>query len=344
MGAPFHFYEHLFTDLNAALTTYVNDVAASVVGAISGVAYTLLMIYMMLWGWTTLRGMISEPITDGATRLIRLTVIVGLAINAGRYGAYVSDYIMAMPDVLAAKVAGGSAISSVQYLDTLMSNMYDFGSIYYNFAMANKSYGIPDLSHLGIAYIVWLVGLLATAYGAFLFALAKMALSIVMGVGPIFVLSLIFEGTKKLFDAWVGQVLNYVFLVMLSAAAVKLILSILQSYLTAVGPLGTDPGLDQALPAIAFAAIGALVLTQVSPLASALGGGVAVSTLGAAGWAYGKTVGTFAAMRPTNLRRELNKVRSDGRIARNAVGRVAGAPMAVYRRITNARGNSVSKG
>lgn len=371
MASSFHFYEKLITELNTALNTYVHDTAGNIVGQISGVAYTLLMIYMMLWGWTTMRGMISEPITDGITRIVRLTVIVALAINLGRYESYLSNYFMQMPDALAAAVAGASAGSSVQYLDVLMSNMYDFGDRYYQAAQANSTMGIPDLGMLAIAYVVWLIGLLATAYAAFLFALAKLALSIVLGVGPIFILSLIFEGTKKLFDAWIGQVLNYIFMVMLSAAAVKLILTILQHYLSDATPSGADPGIDQALPAVALAAIGALVLTQVSSLASALGGGVAVSTLGAAAWAYGKTTGSFAAMRPTNLRREMNKLRSDGRIARGvlsngvggaaaarvagaaapaargagyAAGRAASVPMAVYRRITNARTNAVSKG
>ena len=56
-ASDFHFYEDTFTRLNGVLGAYVSGTATSVIGAISGVAYTLLMIYIMLWGWSMLRGM-----------------------------------------------------------------------------------------------------------------------------------------------------------------------------------------------------------------------------------------------------------------------------------------------
>ncbi len=347
MSAPsdFHFYEDTFTNLNSALTTYVGDVAGNIIGSISGVAYSMLMIYMMLWGWSTLRGMISEPITDGVTRIIRLSVIVGIALNLGRYNTYLSNFLWNTPDALAAIVASGysDSTSNVQYLDGLMSKMYDLGDAFWQ--KANASGGlIPDLGLMAVGIGIWIAGVAATAYGAFLLALSKMALAIILGIGPLFVLLLIFEGTKRFFEAWMGQALNYVFLVVLTAGAIKLILTILNTYLTAAGAgVAADPTIDGALPALVLCVIAALVMMQLPSIASALGGGVAISTLGAAGWAYGKTTGAVSAMRPTNLRRSYNKAASDVRIARGAAGKVAGAPAAVYRRITGGTKNRVSQ-
>lgn len=370
-AADFHFYEDTFNRLSAALGTYVSGTAANIIGAISGVAYTLLMIYMMLWGWTTLRGMISEPITDAITRIVRLTVIIALAINVGIYNGYIVNFLWNSPDALASVVASGysNPLSNVQYLDTLMGKLYDLGDAYWQKGNATT---IPSVGLLLVAILIWAAGVIATAYGAFLFALSKMALAVLLGIGPVFVLLLIFNGTKRFFESWLGQALNYVFLIVLTAATVKLMVTIIDFYLGA-SMAGTiaDPTIDRAIPAIVLCIICALVMMQMPSLASALGGGAAISTLGAAAWAYGKTAGSFAAMRPTNLRREMNKLRSDGRIARGvfsngvggaAAGRVAGAagpaargagyaagravsaPMAVYRRITNARTNAVSKG
>jgi type IV secretory pathway VirB6-like protein len=90
-ASEFHFYEDTFRKLTEALNTYVTDVATSIIGAITDVAYTLLLIYVMLWGWSTIRGMISEPVMDGAVRVIRLTVIVSIALNLGLYNAFVTD-------------------------------------------------------------------------------------------------------------------------------------------------------------------------------------------------------------------------------------------------------------
>lgn len=347
MSAPssFHFYEDTFRNLNNALTTYVGDVASNIIGSITGVAYSMLMIYMMLWGWSTLRGMITEPITDGATRMIRISVIVAIALNLGRYNTYLSNFLWQTPDALAAIVASGysDSTSNVQYLDGLMSKLYDLGDAFWQ--KANAAGGIfPDFGLLLVGIGIWIGGVAATAYGAFLLALSKMALAILLGIGPIFVLLLIFDGTKRFFEAWIGQALNYVFLVVLTASAIKLILTILDTYLNVAGPgMQADPTIDGALPALVLCVIAALVMMQLPSVASALGGGVAIGTLGAVGWAYGKTTGAASSMRPTNLKRSLNKAKSDVRIAKQAAGSVASAPAAVYRRITGGSKNRVSQ-
>lgn len=342
----FGFYSRMFTELSNALTSYVSDTATNIIGAITPVATTLVTIYVMLWGWSMMRGVISEPITDGVGRIVRLALIVGIALQFGLYNGFLADWLWNTPDSLASYVGGDTGTTNASYLDTLMSKMYDFGDAYYQKSMANKNtFGIPDMGLLIMAWAIWAVAVIATGYGAFLLALAKMGLAVALGVGPIFILLTIFEPTKRFFDAWIGQVLNYVFLVMLSAATIKLIMTILEKYLTdAAGSVLADPSLNQALPAIVFSIIGALALVQMPAMASALGGGVALGTLGAVSWAYGKTRGGMAAMRPTNMRRSFNKARSDVRIAGNAAKAAAGAPMAVYRKITGGTRNRVARG
>lgn len=349
MPAPspseFHFYEDTFSRLNGSLSTYVSDVATSIIGAITPVATTLITIYVALWGWSMIRGVIQEPVLDGLGRIVRLAIITGIALNLGRYNGYISDWIWNSPDALAGIIASGhsDSMANTQYLDVLMGKIYDLGSAFKYAAEQHSTLGIPDLGLMAAAIGIWAVGIVATGYGAFLLALAKMALAILLGVGPIFVLLTIFEPTKKFFDAWIGQALSYVFLVMLTAAAIKLIMTILEAYLTNTGS-PANPGIFDALPAIVLGIIGALVLMQLSSIASALGGGAAIGTLGAVSWMYGKAKGGASAMRPTNVKRSLNKAKSDVRIAGGAAKAVAGAPMAAYRKVTGANKNRVSKG
>ena len=345
MPAPsdYHFYEDTFVKLKNALTTYIGDVSGDVIAAISGVAYSMLMIYTMLWGWTMLRGMISEPITDGVTRIVRLAVIVGIALNLGRYATFISTFLWTTPDAMASIVANGysNPQSNVQFLDGLMSKLYDLGYAYYQSAFASPGM-FPDFGKLAAAFLIWIAAVVATAYAAFLLALSKMALAILLGIGPIFVLLLVFEGTKRFFDAWLGQALNYVFLVILTAGAIKLMMTIIVQYLNvaASGVMAT-PTIELAVPAIVLCLIAALVMMQLPSIASALGGGVAISTLGAAGWSYGKATSTMAAMRPTALKRSYHRAASDLRIAGRAAKAVGSVPMSVYRKITAGRKNTI---
>ncbi|MBV7483233.1 type IV secretion system protein [Bordetella sp. BOR01] len=347
MAADFHFYERILSELNGALSGYVTDVATDVIASITPVTTTLLMIYVMLWGWSMMRGMISEPVIDGTTRLIRLSVICAFALTIGNYNGVIADFLWQSPEALANIVSSGNAESTgnVQFLDSLMSQIYDFGNTYWASGNASGRF-LPDLGKLGIALAIWGAGLVATAYGAFLLILSKLALSILLGIGPIFILLLIFDGTKRFFDSWIAQTLNYVFMAVMAAGAVRLILTILQTYLTAASTADgvADVAISAALPAVALCVIGALVMMQLSSIASALGGGVAISTLGAVAWAYGNTKGGLTSMRPTNLKRGINKMRADVRIAKNAAVSTATAPLAVYRKITTPRANRVARG
>lgn len=363
MPSAFHFYERTFSELDKALIGYWESVANSIVGAITPVATTLIIIYVMLWGWSMMRGVISEPLTDGIARIVRLTVITGIALSVTRYGDFLADMLWNSPEILASYIASGSSNSSnnMQFLDGLMSQIYDLGDAYWQ--KANASSGmlpIPDLGQTAIAILVWIAGLFATGYGAFLLALSKMALAIILAVGPLFILLTIFEPTRRFFDAWMGQSLNYVFLVMLTAAAIKLIMRILDTYLGDVAAAGAlaDPSISQALPCIVLCIIGMLVMMQLPSVASALGGGVAVSTLGAVGWAYGKTKGALGSGRDLATGKTLSDMRAARRArvtnarwaARNpgltsrAASAAGAAPMAVYRKITGGRSHSASRG
>lgn len=348
MASEFHFYQRIFSELSSALGSYVSDVSSNVIGAITPVASTLIMIYVMLWGWAMLRGSIQEPITDGVGRIVRMSVISAVALTAGYYNGFLSDMLWQSPDALGSYIASGysDASSNTQFLDQLMSQIYDLGDAYWQKANASSGLaGIPDLGMTAVAILVWAAGIISTGYGAFLLALSKMALAIVLGVGPIFILMTLFEPTKRFFDVWIGQALNYVFLAMLTSAAIKLIMTIVQKYMMDATGAGVvaDPSISQALPALALCIIGALVMMQLPSMASALGGGVAIGTLGAVGWAYGKGTSGISAMRPTNLRRSMNRARSDVRIARDAAKAVGGAPAALYQKVTGGTRNRVGK-
>jgi len=344
-ATPLAFYSRMFTELNTALDTYVQSTATKVIDAITPVATTLLTIYVMLWGWSMMRGIISEPITDGVNRIVRLSIITGIALQLGYYNSFIVDFLWNSPDAMGAYISGDSSnITTAAYLDTLMSKMNAFADAYKQKADANSDWGIPDLSLWLMSKLIWFAGLAVTAYGAFLLALAKIGLAIGLSIGPIFVLLTIFESTKRFFDSWMGQILNYVFMVILSVAAMKLILTVLETYLTRSSGVVVDPTVNQALPALAFALIGTLTLVQVPSMASALGGGIALSTLGAVAWSFNKLRNGLRRMRPSNVRRSFNRARADARAVKGAATSTARAATAVYRRITGRGRNSVSSG
>ena len=166
-----------------------------------------------------------------------------------------------------------------------------------------------------------------------------MFLAILLALGPIFVLLIMFEPTKKLFDGWIGQCLNYVFLPVLIAAGIKLIFTILETYLNAHNLITVNV----AIQTIVLSFIAVLVIRQLPSVASALGGGVAISSLGAVGWGYDNAKKLAGSLLPKNQGRSGAQAQPASQVTGGSVKSTRGMPSAVYRKLTSSNVNRISK-
>jgi type IV secretion system protein VirB6 len=142
---------------------------------------------------------------------------------------------------------------------------------------------------------------------------------------------------------------------MLTSAVIYLVLSLCQSYLGDLNKFGAlqNPGLDQTAPLFFLCGAAVIFLMQIPSFASGLGGGVAISTLGAMTAAYRAVKGaaggaknlmtgqTLSDMR--GARRERARNREWAKEHPGLTARTAGLPMAAYRKLTSLRKNTVTK-
>lgn len=311
-ASDFDFFSTSYAHLSSVLNDYVSTTASTVVAAITPVATQLFTLYVIIYGISMLRGLVEEPITDFAMRTVRMAIILGFALNLGIYNAQVVSFLWNTPDAMAAFVTGTSTTgtSNMTYLDGLMSQFYNLGQQYWAYSSGATSL---DIGPKIVSVCIWLAGIVVTAYAAFLLILAKMALAVILGIGPIFILLLMFEGTKRFFEAWLGQALNYVFVVVLTSAAVKLILSLISAYMGNAAAAAATGAVSAAIPPLALGVIGALVLMQLSSVASALGGGVAISTLGAGNAIWSKARGAAGGAKNLASGKTLSDMRAQRR-------------------------------
>lgn len=364
--ATITFYTVLMSNLDTTVTNFISTSTAAVATSISSAAYSLVTLYVILWGWATLRGTVSEPIGDGIARLIKIVVILTASLNMLYYNGWIVNFFYNTPDALASVVTGIPAASSTSFLDAFMGQMFDMSDSYKS--LANASIGFPDLTLLVMSWAIALSGLALTLFGAFLTMLAKVGLAIILALGPIFILTTIFESTKRYFDAWLGYVINFILLIVLVGAGLHLINTIIGTWITTnAGVIAGSPNFIDALQPIAYSIIGLLTLMQVPSMASSLGGGAAISTLGAMNWAAVK-LSSGAKSTRNGARSALNEVNGTNSYTRHRARRQAeigrgvrakragtvasvtktvvreGAPMAAYNHITrNRTGGNVRK-
>ena len=109
-----------------------------------------------------------------------------------------------------------------------------------------------------------------------------------MALGPLFIALLLFDSSRRFFEAWMAQLANYALITILTVLVAALLLQIVQAYAEQTAARGTAIVTVDALDMVLVAVLVFLVLRQVMPIAAGLAGGIALSTFGAAsrlvGW------------------------------------------------------------
>jgi type IV secretion system protein VirB6 len=142
---------------------------------------------------------------------------------------------------------------------------------------------VADFGFFIAGLVVWiLVGALCV-YAMFLIALASIAQAVLLALGPLFVVSLLFDGTRRFFSAWIAQLANYALITILTIMIAALLLHVVQSYATQTAARGTEIFTVDALNMVLVAVLVFLILRQVMPIASGLAGGLALNSFGVVG-------------------------------------------------------------
>ena len=277
--------------LDAQLTSYIANNTARLSAALEPAAVTLGTIYVMVWGYLQLTGKIEEPFMTGLRRIMLLVIVLGGALQLWLYNAVIVDTFYNAPAQLAAAVAG--AASPVSTLDVVwQAGGTVAGQLWSRAGLFNGDFGFYIAGVL-----VWMIMGLVCCYAMFLIALSKIALAVLLALGPLFIIFRLFEGTRRLFDAWLMQLANYGFITVLTVLVGALLLTLIQSYATQTAARGAALATVDALDMLLAAVIVLLVLRQIMPIAASLAGGGSLSTMGT--WSRG--VGGFVRSLPGRI-------------------------------------------
>lgn len=276
MRAPTNFFTANLEYIRAVCDAYVGEQVAAVARAIAPAAFTFLGVYVVLWGFASMRGAIKEPLMDMAERVLKISLIFGVGIGLAEYNTVISETFLHGPDDLVAAMARSpDANGFTGGLDTLFSQGFDIGRHFW--AKAGLFNG--DMGLYFIALAVWTLTIIVTAYGFFLMALSKVAMTAILALGSLFILSLLFETTAGFFNSWIRQLSNY-FLVPVLVMAVNLLVLKLFSRAASNAAIASAGDVDQIFPFMTMGVISLLALASVLTVAAGLAGGVSLSSFG----------------------------------------------------------------
>jgi type IV secretion system protein VirB6 len=290
MGFFLNFWTYLQNNVLSTISTVTSDIAASLQPA----AVTIATMYVMAWGYLHFRGQIEEPIMDGAIRIIRLAAIMGVALSLWEYNAVLVDFFVNSPAALSNAILGGNA--AMNTVDTVWVKGGGVAeSLMKQGGIVNGNIGF----YLAGFAVYLFVGLICV-WMAYLYCLSLVAVGLLLAIGPLLILGLMFETTKRFFESWMAQLSNYALIIILASVGAKILLNTLQLYADAAAAKGAGVQIAEGIQLCLASGFILLVMRQVPIMATSLGGGVALGTyntlsrlLKGAGGGAGRTLYQF---------------------------------------------------
>ena len=269
------FFAEFSAWLNALLANYVGDQTARVSATLEPAIVATATLYVTVWGYLQLTGKIEEPFVSGLKRIVVLSIVLGVSLQLWLYNTIIVDTFFDAPGQLAAQIIG--ADDSVTIVDRIIFLGGDAGGLLMQkggILNGNFSYDIAG-------FAVYLIVGLTAIYTIFLLTLSRVALSVLLALGPIFITLLLFDSTRHYFLSWLGQLANYALVSLLAALAAALMMTLIATAAQAAANQGGGIQVADAVRVCMAAGLTFLIMRQVMPIAAGLAHGVALQSYGA---------------------------------------------------------------
>lgn len=212
---------------------------------------TILILFVAFIGFALITGRTRIGLASLTPKMITLVAVVTFATSWFVFQMFFWNLAVLGPDTIATGLMGTNGSATTIFADKLDAVMLSLMEASGGDAMdANTSIFSPPglLWSGGTMLLLGTVGVLATT---------KIALAILMGIGPIFIVMALFDGTRGLFVGWLKGIVLMAMTPLFAVLGGSLMLELAVPVLSS---LASTPGEIDVRPAMAFFMIGAVHL------------------------------------------------------------------------------------
>ena len=212
-----------------------------------------------------------------AVSVLKVVFIVAVIQSASLFNFFFYSISTNFPAEIASKLVVGDSSSS-----GLNSQL---GDLIASSTAASEGLKIADRGLNSLTTIFWIIGMrivvtILAAVVMLLIVLSKVGIAVLLAIGPIVLISLLFDATKGWFEGWFKQLMTFALIPLFAYVILAFVISIMQA------PLATDPRslniaeavYQVAIPTIVVGVIAILLFTQIQGIASQVAGGIALNT------------------------------------------------------------------
>jgi type IV secretion system protein VirB6 len=260
----FQIFQPAWSFIDARLDGFLGDGLGAMQAQVATPLRAAIVLYVLLYGFAILRGAIAEPVMDFAIRSLKLAM-VSLVATTPAYADWVTTPLFhLLPDALARALGGAETPDVGAAFDQFFAR-----GAYLGEKLAAQASPV-DFAPLLMSAAVFVIGALAAALGFGVATVAKVALALLLALGPAFVACALFAASRRFFFGWLAQAVNYIVLFALIVAIFQLILSLVAQQWSAID--GQDP-MSAGLLFIALCLLAAIFFLQTPAIAAGVAGG-----------------------------------------------------------------------
>src|SRR5260221_7719108 len=207
--------------LTALLDNYIHQYTAQMAAILEPALVTLGTLYVLIWGLLHIAGRIEEPLLEGLKRIAILGVVFGIGLDLWLYDTVIVETFYRAPAALAGRLVG--ATDFVTIVDTILFRGDDVATAL--LAKAGILHG--NFSFYFAALAVYVVIGITALYTMFLLTLSRIALSILLAIGPLIIPLFLFQSTRRLLGAWFSHLPTYTFVAVLAGFVAALMMHLI---------------------------------------------------------------------------------------------------------------------
>lgn len=327
-------FEWIGGSIDKTLDTFVSAVSSNVIDSFAVVIVAFGTLYLVMVGYMMIMGSIEQSGPHFLKTCAKFIIISGLAMSAGTYMSWVVDTLRGLETGMASAFSPSNSAteptSVFQVVDNAMSDGFSIGADMMEKMGKREWYEIGmmmwDLLNALLIYAATLV--IAVPAGAMIIV-SKAMTSIMLGIGPIFILMLLFgQFTSQWFDRWFAQVMTYIMQVALLSTVLTFGVKMFQLLVEDVVGNPDDYPIATMLEIVVLALVVLYMMQQAYQAAGSLAGGIASAGITLRQVAQGAAAPITKGLNRQSTRRDMQsgQMVTAGRMNHLAAGNTAWNP------------------
>ncbi|MGC4097978.1 MAG: type IV secretion system protein [Nitrospira sp.] len=263
--------------VNTMLLNYVVKNSDAVIAVFTPIVLTALGIYVFWTGYQVMSGLVEDSLGAVFRRWLRYAIVSGIALNGQVYRSIVQDGLEGIQGAFGAAFGMGPTVGSA--VDGMLDPFLTMTNTLWSTAMTGLVWPAFNLMIAGVFYAV--AGALMAIVSLCLSLLAKIILSVLLAIGPVFMFCALFPTTQRYAENWVMTAFGAIFTNVMLVATITVLTSIVRSVCQgALTSYSVGNPVSDSIGVLLVAASCAYILMHAQSVASGLAGGLAIGNLG----------------------------------------------------------------